>query len=286
MKRLVVVQHKGIHSHPMSRTSTAKRTFSLQQLPLDRVELGGTNVRRREITAGLDELADSIRELGQQQPIIVQPDKEAYEVLVGQRRYLALKKLNAPTILALVPSRPYDREEAVIVSLAENVHRQDLEPGDKADAIAYLYERYKSQAEVARRLGISQGTVRRWLGFHSVPPELREMVNQDKISRLVATRIAEHITDPDRAVEMARYLAEKQPPTEQRTRIFDALVEHGDRPVAAIVEEAEANKDVLRIKFVLTARHARRMSSAAEEQHRDASDLAREATIEWLEHRR
>jgi len=260
--------------------------MELRPLPLTDVDLGRTNVRRREITADLDDLARSMEEIGQQQPIVVQPKDGRYEVLIGQRRYLAAKKLGLGTILALVPSEPFDATEAVLVSLSENVHRRDLEPADKAEAIAFLHQELGGVSAVAKRVGISEPTVRKWLGYRAVPEPLKRLVEEKKISVPTALRIVEHIPDVDRAVEMANYMAEKQPPPAERTRILDALVENADRPVKTIVERAEEAKDVVEINFILSSRWARTMSSVVEETHREASEIARDATIDWLERQR
>lgn len=260
--------------------------MQLKTLPLKDVGLGRTNVRRREITADLDDLARSIQEIGQQQPIVVQPRRGRYEVLIGQRRYLAAKKLGLASIVALVPSRPFDETEAVLVSLSENVHRRDLEPADKAEAIAFLHQELGGVSAVAKRVGISEPTVRKWLGYRAVPEPLRRLVEEKKISVPTALRITQHIPEVDRAEEMARYLAEKQPPPAERTRILDALVENADRPLKAILERAEEAKDVLEINFVLSSRWARTMNAVVDETHREASEIARDATIDWLERQR
>lgn len=254
---------------------------------MDEVEPRLTNVRNRDVTLELDSLVDNIAEIGLQQPIIVQPKtKGAYEVLVGQRRYLAHKKLGKETILALVPDVEYSPEEAILISLSENMHRRELDPEDLAEAVEFLYGRYEHYSDVARRLGISVPTVKAWLGFRSVRGELRQMVYDKKIPRTTAVKLVEQMPDEGRAVEMARYLYEKQPPAQTKTRIFDVIARGGDRSVEAIVKQADADKRIRRIQFDLAANNVERMARAEEEEQRTANELARDATIDWLDRRR
>src|SRR5206468_1759979 len=98
-----------------------------------------------------------------------------YEILIGQRRYLAAKQLGWTHMPARVLSSSLDDLDAKILSLSENVQRRDLAPRDKADACVYLVGQLSSRQAVAQRLGVSEATVRRWLGYAAVPESLKAM---------------------------------------------------------------------------------------------------------------
>ncbi len=243
------------------------------------------NVRTEGRRAELDELTDSLAQHGQLQPILVQPKGDHFEVLIGQRRYLAALKLGWTHIDALVESRELEELDARVLSFAENVQRRDLSPRDKASTCMYLYGELHSIPEVARRLGVSPPTVRKWLGYGAVPEPLKEMVDTGSISAPLATRLAEHQPDTAKAVEIATRIAEANTPPRLRTRIITAVEEAPERSVDAVFERAEEMRTERQITFVLPARWAASLDRAAADTRSDPDELAREATIEWLEAR-
>jgi ParB family chromosome partitioning protein len=256
------------------------------EIQLERLEIARTNVRQRDITADLDELAHSIETFGLQQPIVVQPKGDKFEILIGQRRYLAAKQLGWATIPARVERQRRDEFEAKVLSFSENVQRRELSPRDKADACKYLLDKLGSPKAVSEHLGISEPTVRKWLGYAAVPEKLKELVEEGKVSRPVATRIAEHVLDERQAVAIAERIAKDRPAKEARDRILEAVEEFPDRPLEVILRRADEKKVQKEITFVLPERWALAIDSAAEELGRDATDIAKDATIEWLKMRR
>lgn len=254
---------------------------------MDKLEVGATNVRRRLITADLDELATSLDRVGLQQPVVVQPRNAHFDVLVGQRRFLAAKKLGWKRIPALVPDEPFDETQAVLVSLSENVHRRDLESNDKAEAVEFLIGKLGTIGAVAQALGMTETTVRKWRSYSLlVPDSIKSLVGDKKVTAHVALKLSQAIPDEDRALKVAQYLAENQPAKGVRDRILDAVQEHSDRPADVILARAEEKKHEVQITFVLTARYARSMETAAKETNKDRDLIARDATVEWLERNR
>ena len=124
-------------------------------LPLEDLDISELNVRRREITADLDELAKSLDRFGLHQPIVVAPKGERFAVVVGQRRYLAAKQLRWDQMPALVLSQPLERVQAILFSLSENIQRRDLSAQDKAEACLYLRGELGSVSAVAEALGVT-----------------------------------------------------------------------------------------------------------------------------------
>jgi ParB family chromosome partitioning protein len=124
--------------------------------------------------SGIDELASSIARQGLLSPPIVRPTGDGkYEVLVGQRRLLACRKVGLDPIPCLVRTDLGDAD-AVTLSLVENVHRADMHPLDKARALKALYGRYQSYEQVARDSAWSVGTIRKYVQLLVLPEELQE----------------------------------------------------------------------------------------------------------------
>jgi ParB family chromosome partitioning protein len=239
-------------------------------------------VRQRERTADIDELAYSIDTFGLQQPIVVQPRGKKFEVLIGQRRYLAAKQLGWDSIPARVQAKPLKELDAKVVSFSENIQRRDLAPQDKADACAYLMEKLGEVRKVAEHLGITEQTVRKWLEYAGVPDSLKSMVTAGRLTRPVATRIALSVPDEKKALAIARRLVDLKPPKAQQDRILEAAEEAPSRSVEGIFRRAEQLKERKRITFVLPEQYGPAMNRATKRLGLSDGDIARDATIDFL----
>lgn len=254
----------------------------IKWLPLEDIDISEFNVRRREITADLDELAKSLDKFGLQQPIVVTPQGSRYSVVVGQRRYLAAKQLGWDEIPALLLSKSLDRIEATIFSYSENVQRRDLAAQDKADACTYLRGKLGSTSAVAETIGVSEPTVRKWLGFAAVPDPIRELVGSKGLTVQQAIRIAQHVNDEQTATDVALRVAEL-PRKQDRDRVLESAAELPGRSSETIFRRAEAKQYQRRIHFILTESSARAIDEAATASLIDADDIAMSATIQWLQ---
>lgn len=260
--------------------------FEVQPVPLNQLYVSDNNVRQRDITVDLDELSRSLDTIGLQQPIVVQRRGiNRYAVLIGQRRYLAAKELGWPSIPARILGNGLNDRDAKVLSFSENVQRRDLSPRDKADACEYLVDQLRSVRAVAKRLGVTEQTVRKWLHFAAVPERLKAMVEKNEITRDVATRIAQSVPDERQALRIARRIAEISPPKAERDRILDAVEQYPDRPMEVILRRAREARVRKEITFILPERYASALDRAANEMAMDANDVARDATIDWLRSR-
>lgn len=124
--------------------------------------------------------------------------------------------------------------------------------------------------------------MRKWLQFSTVPNKLREMVIDRKITRDQAIRLSQHIDDETKAVEIAERMGEIKPPKDERERIFEAIEEAPTSSVSSIFARAAEKKEQKEITFILVSKWAELMEMAEKRFERDGSDLAREATMDWL----
>jgi ParB family chromosome partitioning protein len=149
----------------------------IKDIKMDLINISSFNTRK-DLAAGtedtsLDDLADSIREKGLLNPIMVQKkDDGTYELIVGQRRFLACKKLGWNTIPAIIREK-MDDTDATILSLIENVHRADMSPIDKARAYQKIYEKYQNYDKVARETGVSISTIKKYLTLLKLAPSIQ-----------------------------------------------------------------------------------------------------------------
>ena len=165
---------------------------------------------RKDLDAGsedtdIDGLAKSIADQGLLSPITVlmTPDGN-YDLIIGQRRYLACKKLGWTSIPAIVRDS-MDETNAVVLSLIENVHRADVSPMDKARAYEKIHEKFGSHNKVAQETGVSVTTVRKYMKLLQLAPSIQERMGTssgpagiDTLSRLATT--FENAEDQERAL--------------------------------------------------------------------------------------
>jgi len=152
-----------------------------KEIPLSFLTVSKQNARKDlqagEEDSGLEELSKSIKKHGLLSPLIVREvDSEQYEIISGQRRYLACKEINHDPVSCIVRQN-VDDSNALTLSLVENVHRADMSPIDKAKAIKSLYDELNSQKEVAQETGWSTTTISKYLSLLDLPPELQEKLN-------------------------------------------------------------------------------------------------------------
>jgi ParB family chromosome partitioning protein len=141
------------------------------------------------------ELAESIRESGLQQPIKVRPVNGRFEIVFGDRRYLAHKLLELKTIKAIVTEM--DDQETVVIRGIENLQRENLSPSEEAATyMALKSEGGLGVMAIAKRTGKSPQTIKRYLDFGGYPEEVRRAVDQKKITLNVLELLRE-IEDPD-----------------------------------------------------------------------------------------
>ena len=130
----------------------------------------------------LQELADSIKEHGVFQPIIVKRSSiKGYEIIAGERRVKAAKMVGLQKIPAII--RDFTDEEMMEIALLENLQRENLNSIEEAMAYRNLINTMEiTQEELANRLGKSRSHITNMLGLLNLPEEVKDMIIEDKIS--------------------------------------------------------------------------------------------------------
>jgi ParB family transcriptional regulator, chromosome partitioning protein len=153
----------------------------LRELPVEVVVPNPDQPRRHFDEDTLQDLADSIGELGVQQPVLVRPAPDgSYEILAGERRWRAAKIAGLETIPALVST--HDDAAALQIALIENMAREDLNPVEQARACATLVNEFGlTQEQVGRPLGRSYGTVSSLIGLLRLSEEILEFIERGQL---------------------------------------------------------------------------------------------------------
>ncbi len=156
----------------------------------------------------LQELAESIREHGVFQPIIVKKSSiRGYEIIAGERRVKACQIAGVKTIPAII--REFNDDEMMEIALLENLQRENLSAIEEANAYKKLLEKLNvTQEELARRLGKSRSYITNMLGLTNLPDRIKELISENKISASHA-RVLSKISDEDKIDELSQKIIDQ-----------------------------------------------------------------------------
>ncbi len=154
-----------------------------ENLSIDQIDIG-EGIRQTLSKEPLDELATSIKRHGILQPLVVEPSEEGrYNLQIGKRRMAAAKLIGLEKVPAIILEGPLSSEKSLAIRLVENLHRENLDPIDEAEAYSKLKNMGTKVSAIARLVGKERTYVShsmRLLGLH---PRVREAVRQNQIPR-------------------------------------------------------------------------------------------------------
>lgn len=155
----------------------------------------------------LEELAASIREHGVIQPIIVRENGDMYELVAGERRWRAAKKLGHTTIPAII--KEYTDGEVMEIALIENLQREDLNPIEEAAAYKQLMEEFGlTQDELSKKIGKSRSLIANSIRLLNLPAEIQELLEKGAITTGHARSLLS-LDDKGMQMELARRIIEE-----------------------------------------------------------------------------
>ena len=179
--------------------------------------------RRHFADEKLDELAASIAKHGVIQPIIVRPFQGGYQIVAGERRWRAAQRAQLHDIPAII--RSFDDSETLEIALLENIQRQDLNPIEEAEAYKKLTELFgHSASELAELVHKSRSHVANMMRLLDLPPTLRDLVTEEKLSM----GHARALLGSDNAVQLAMLVIKNG----LSVRATEALVQQERAPKA------------------------------------------------------
>jgi ParB family transcriptional regulator, chromosome partitioning protein len=163
-------------------TNGGAREAELREIPVDLIAPNPRQPRRELDESSLLALADSLRERGVLQPVLLRPvPGGTYELIAGERRWRAAQLAEFETVPALV--RPHDDAESLELALIENMAREDLSPVEEARACALLVEELGlTREDVGRRVGRSRVAVSNVLRLLDLPDEVLELLAAGHLS--------------------------------------------------------------------------------------------------------
>lgn len=166
---------------PLENVSKLENASALQEIPLDKLVAGKYQPRRDMHEQELDTLAESIRAQGILQPIVVRAiATDKYEIIAGERRFRAAKRLNLPKIPAIV--KEVDDEAALAMALIENIHRENLNALEEAYALERLSKEFSlTHQEIAEAVGKSRVTITNLLRLLTLHHDVKQHLEKGDI---------------------------------------------------------------------------------------------------------
>lgn len=173
---------------------------------IQKVEPNREQPRKNFDEDALQELADSIKQFGLLQPILVQDRKTHYEIIAGERRWRAAKLAGLKEVPVII--RDYTEQEIVEISLIENIQREDLNPIEKARGIKQLMEEYNlTQQKVAEKLGKSRSSIANTVRILNLDKRVINLALEGKLTEGHCKSLMA-IDDSERQYKMAQYIIE------------------------------------------------------------------------------
>lgn len=165
---------KGSNIEPLKHSEADEKY--LREIPVELIQRGKYQPRRDMDQQALEELAESIRQQGIMQPIVVRPISESkYEIIAGERRWRASQLAQLDRIPAIVRDVP--DEAAVAMALIENIQRENLNAMEEAFALQRLQDEFElTQGEVAEAIGKSRSTVTNLLRLMNLHDDVKLML--------------------------------------------------------------------------------------------------------------
>lgn len=203
---------------------------------------------------GLEELAQSIREYGILQPVVVEPVDGVYRLVAGERRLRAAELAGLASVPAVV--RPAGPERARLeMALVENLQRRDISPLDEARAFTRLCDEFGlTQEEVANQLGRSRSGVANTMRLLQATPEVQRALEADQISAAHARALL-GVSDPHLQAKTLAHVIARRLSVRETERLVARLALRRQPPARAL--RVEAGPEIAALETAL----ARRLST-------------------------
>ena len=195
-----------------TKTGTVTKTEIVkkveQTLNINRIEPNKNQPRKEFNEYALQELADSIKQFGVIEPLVVVKRKGYYELIAGERRWRAARLAGLKEVPVVI--KDYDDQQIVEIALIENIQREDLNPIEEAHAYERLIQEFNlTQDEVAERVSKSRTTVTNALRLLKLTEKVQQMLIDDMLST-GHVRALITIADPQLQYETAMYIFDKK----------------------------------------------------------------------------
>jgi ParB family chromosome partitioning protein len=222
----------------------------IDEIPLSEIKANPFQPRRIFDQDKIDELAQSIREHGIFQPIIIKKIAKGYIIVSGERRYRAAQQVGLKTIPSIV--RQYEESKVAEIALAENLQRENLTPIEEAEAYKVVMNHLRlTQTELAQKIGKSRSHVTNMLGLLNLPEDTQNLLLTNQIS-MGHARALSKLENRDQINKLANMIVRKQlsvRQVEELTKTEDKTNKIKRKPKTKYIKEEKYLSSYLNHKF-------------------------------------
>ncbi|MCU1331023.1 MAG: chromosome segregation DNA-binding protein [Candidatus Angelobacter sp.] len=197
---------------------------SAQEIPIESIDPNPYQTRRRINEAALEELAESIRASGVVQPVVLRPAANGrFQLVAGERRWHASKRAGKTTIPAVV--RHISNEQAMEITIIENLQREDLNPVEQARAFERLSREFgMTQEQIASRTGKDRASIANFIRLLKLPEEIQNALEAGALSFGHGKVLLALAGFPEHMERAAREVIEKQLSVRQTEELVGRLL--------------------------------------------------------------
>lgn len=172
----------GRPAAPVGIAPSEQRSITGREIPLESIDPNPYQTRRRIDEVALHELAESIKVSGVVQPVVVRPTANGrFQIVAGERRWLACKLADKTSIPAVV--REISNEQAMEITIIENLQREDLNPVEQARAFERLSSEFGlTQEQIASRTGKDRASIANFIRLLKLPDDIQGLMESGDLT--------------------------------------------------------------------------------------------------------
>ena len=221
---------------------TAELKSGEQMMKINMVEPNRDQPRRNFEEDALLELADSIKQYGVLQPLIVRKRNDYYEIIAGERRWRAAKMAGVKEVPVII--KEYNEQEILEIALIENIQRENLNPIEEAMAFKKLLEEFNlKQDEVAERVSKSRTAVTNSMRLLKLDQRVQQMIIDDMISTGHARALLA-IDDPEQQYVLANRIFDEKLSVRETEKLIKEIKNPKKQKEKKIIENAFIYEDI------------------------------------------
>jgi ParB family chromosome partitioning protein len=243
-----------------------QRGISAREISVELIDPNPYQTRRRINEEALRELAESIKASGVVQPVVVRPHAGGrFQLVAGERRWLACKLADKTTIPAVV--REISNEQAMEITIIENLQREDLNPVEQARAFERLSREFGlTQEDIASRTGKDRASVSNFVRLLKLPDDIQNLLESGELTLGHGKALCALVGSPDQLASATKEIVEKDLSVRQTEELVARILnpegleekERKTRPVDPNVREAALNLErTLGVKVEIQDRQGR-----------------------------
>lgn len=233
--------------HFVDLITTRSEGPQIRMIPIDKIDPNPQQARSE--LGDIKDLMASIKQKGILEPIIVRPRHGRYEIIAGERRFIASKGIGLKEIPCI--EKNVEDNEAMEIALIENLQRKDLDAFEEADGLYSLAEMYGyNHEEIAKKIGKARSTITEVINLRKIPQKIRKLCYENNItSRTTLIEIAK-IKDEEQMEELIHIIQERDLKREDTRELSKRIMGKSEKPKTFVYNYRPKGSDYrMRLEF-------------------------------------